>query len=410
MKRPFSPIFALVSLGAFLTAPAGARTWTDTQGRTLEATLVESTATEVTLRLDATGKNATLPLSRLSNADAEFVSKSKKDAPKPGGVSAAAAPAGDLNFDAPWPQSIRLDENPEIATVTEDKVGKRFVYESTNYRFICNVGLSQSVVKGFAVMFESTYNYCRALPLSISGGKKTDGKYLILLFETKDQYIEAGGPPSSAGVYMPGKNTVMVPLTSLGVRQMGSNYMLDRDKTSGTLIHELTHQLTPEPYYSTGAMGWFSEGLSEYTTATPYRSGLFKVKSNLDDIIAYATEYGKQSNGGRALGNKIDAPALKDFMLQSYSSFTGVNGNFNYGFSLMLTTYFLHMDGAGDAARVKKFLEALRAGKHGQAAIDVLLDGRSYEELEEAVAKAWKHKRVEINFRKSRGGSSGDDA
>lgn len=407
MKFSLRTLTTLAAAVALLSAPAWARTWTDKQGRQIEATLVDSNDTEVILQLDADNRIVKLPLSRLSAEDLKFLGKEapavpdqgpippkKELPPKPG----PATPNGGLNFDAPWPQTVKFDADPQIQTVTEDKEAKKFIYESANYRFICNVRLSQSVVKGFAVMFESTYNYCRALPLAISGGAKTDGKYLILLFETKEEYVQAGGPPTSAGVYMPGKNTVMVPLTSLGVRPVGSGYMLDRDRTNGTLVHEITHQLTPGPYYSRGAMGWFSEGLAEYVTATPYRSGVFKVKSNFDDIVAYATGYGKDDTRGRALGDKISAPALKDFMLMSYSNFTGPRANFNYGFGLVLTTYFLHLDGDGDAARAKKFLQALRDGKTGQDAIDVLLDGRSYEEMQEAISKGWKRKRVEIEW------------
>ena len=385
----------LLAALSLVAVPAWARTWTDTEGRSLEASLVKASDTEVTLQLDSTKKLVTFPLTRLCTADREFL-KSESKAP----ADKDTAPSADegVNFDAPWPKTIRFDEDPQIATVEEDKDKKRFVYESSHYRFICDVRLAQSVVKGFAMMFESTYLYCRALPLAISGGGMTQGKYQILLFESKDGYIQAGGPPSSAGVFIPAKKSVMVPLTSLGVRAMGSGYILDRDKANSTLVHELTHQLTPDAYYEEGALGWFSEGLAEYTTATPYRSGIFKVKSNFDDIVAYATGYGKDDTRGRALGDKISAPALKDFMLMSYGNFTGPRANFNYGFGLILTTYFLHLDGEGDAARAKKFLQALRDGKRGQQAIDVLLDGRSYEEMEEAISKGWKRKRVEIEF------------
>jgi hypothetical protein len=291
--------------------------------------------------------------------------------------------------------------------VEENEADSRFVYESSNYRFICDVRLSRQVVKGFAVMFEATHDYCRALPLALSGGIRKDGKYNILLFETKDSYIEAGGPPESAGVFISGRNEVMVPLVSLGVRQVGSGYMLDRDKSNGTLIHEITHQLTPHQYYEEGAMGWFSEGIAEYTTATPYRSGKFKVKSNFDEIVAYATAFGGDDTEGRGLGTEIKAPSLKEFFLMDYDDFTGGEANFNYGFGLLLTTYFLHLDGEGDAVRKKSFLKALRAGKKGQNALDTLLDVRSFEEMENQISKAWKRKGIEIKFGTE--ASAGDD-
>jgi hypothetical protein len=401
---------SLVAALSLLSASAWARTWTDTQGRTIEAELVSSTSADVTLRLDSNQKVVTLLLTRLSAADLEYLkttgeTPAKKEDPKAGGE------AGDgVNFDAPWPQKVQFTEDPQIQTITEDKENKRFVYESANYRFVCDVRLAQSVVKGLSVMFEATNLYCRALPLAISGGVKKEGKYQILLFETKEGYVKAGGPPSSAGVFMGGKHVVMVPLTSLGVRPMGSGYILDRDKANGTLVHEITHQLTPVEYYEDGALGWFSEGIAEYTTATPYRAGLFKVKSNFDDIVAYATQYGKDDTRGRALGDKIKAPPLEKFFKMSYREFAGLEGNFNYGFGLILTTYFLHLDGEGDGARLKKFLKALREGKTGNDALGVLLDGRSYSEMEEAISKAWKKKRVDIEFSGSTSGSASDES
>ena len=60
--------FAVLCL---LCSHAPARTWTDTQGRTIEAELVSATATEVTLLLSANKKVATLSLTKLSEGDRE---------------------------------------------------------------------------------------------------------------------------------------------------------------------------------------------------------------------------------------------------------------------------------------------------------------------------------------------------
>lgn len=385
----------LLLAAACLTPLFGAETWTDKRGRTMKADLVSVGDDDAVFKL-ANGKRVTLAVDLFSDEDQErILDWEPTEADE---ADEEAKEAEGLNFDAPWPKKVSFNGDPDISTVEEDKDESRFVYESANYRFVCDVRLSKSVVKGFAVMFEATHLYCRELPLGISGGVKSDGKYQILLFEKKEDYVKAGGPPSSAGVFMGGKGVVMVPLTSLGVRPVGSGYMLDRDKASGTLIHEITHQLTPPRYYAKGAMGWFSEGIAEYLTATPYRAGNFKVGSNFDDIRAYATGYGKDDGGGRALGESVRMPALKDFFLMSYQEFTGPRANFNYGMGLVLTTYFLHLDGEGDAARLKSFLRALRTGKSGEDALKVLLDGRGYRELEEDIAKAWKRKGLDIEF------------
>jgi predicted peptidase len=66
-------------LAATLTT-ASARTWTSNDGKPLEADFVSATETHVTLKLSRTGKEVTIPLTRLSEADRKFV---KEDAKRP---------------------------------------------------------------------------------------------------------------------------------------------------------------------------------------------------------------------------------------------------------------------------------------------------------------------------------------
>lgn len=393
----FFSILILVSA----TAPGlEFRPWTDMQGRKIDATLIRTDGETIILKLKD-GREVPFPLTKLSQADSDYVKANRAD-PSNGTAGKKPQPASGKdtpNFDSPWPDQIKFSDDPAIATVHEDATKKRFIYESANYRYVCDVRLAQSVVKGFAVMFEATYQFCRSLPLGLIGGEKTDGKLQIILFENLDDYVDAGGPPNTAGVFITGRNVVLVPLTSLGVRPVGSSYMLDRDKSSTTLPHELTHQLTPETYFEKGAMGWFTEGLAEYVATTPYRSGIYNVRGNQKAIIEYTTAFGTKDMGGRALGEKISMPSLKSFMLQSYESFTE-QAQLNYGCGLLITNYFLHMDGEGDAKRIKNYLRELTDGKDAEKSLDLLLDGRTYEELEKSITKAWSSKGVDFTFAK----------
>lgn len=81
-------LFALV-IGFF--ASAGARTFTDTQGRKIEAEVIEVTGANVTLRLQS-GKSATVPIAKLSEDDRLFIAQ-WKDKPR--------ADPGDGSNDAP---------------------------------------------------------------------------------------------------------------------------------------------------------------------------------------------------------------------------------------------------------------------------------------------------------------------
>jgi hypothetical protein len=66
-----------------------------------------------------------------------------------------------------------------------------------------------------------------------------------------------------------------------------------------------------------------------------------------------------------ALGTKIQLPPLKDFMFQEYDAFLE-NPKLNYGCGLLITTYFFHIDGAGDAKRIKAFLQKLHDKNDGR--------------------------------------------
>ncbi|HVJ46284.1 MAG TPA: hypothetical protein VM511_07860 [Luteolibacter sp.] len=393
MRFPLLLLFCSLSL-----ASAAPRTWTDVQNRKVEAEFVRVDGETVIFKMKD-GREMPFPLAKLSEPDKLLLKAIPVEKPEnmptdKGGED--NEPVGrTLNFDDAWPDRVTFNGDPEIKVVTESSDEKQFIYESANYRYVCDARLSITVVKGFAVMFEATNLFCATVPLALNGGSPAKGKHQILLFENKEDYVKAGGPPTSAGVFIGGRNVVMVPLESLGVRPVGSGYMLDRDKSNKTLPHELAHQLTPRYYYAEGARGWFSEGIAEYIAVTPYRAGSFGVRNNFRDIVQYATGYGEDGRGGRALTTKIKLPKLKTWMLQSYDKFTDTP-QINYGSGLLITTYFLHLDGNKDGARLKAFLKALREGKEGEEALAVLLDGRSFEDMEKVIMKGWGSKGVDF--------------
>ena len=409
MNRLFLPLIISV---AFIL-PIGARTFTDTTGRTIDAEVVEVLENSVKLQIKGKSKIHDIPFSTLSPSDVDYLkslseekasseppeSKKKKSSSRKTAAQLMAEYGLKDNFDTEWPGLISASVSPEITIISENEEEGVFIYHSPNYEFKCDVRLSNNVVKKFAVMFEATRELCRQLPISMMKAHVPGEQFrnTILLFEKEHTYIANGGPPDSAGVFMSSMNSgiVMVPLTSLGVRKVGSGYMFDHGESNKTLIHELTHQLTDWEYYQEGSRGWFSEGLAEYCGVTPYRSGKFMLKTNLSDIEEYATAYGKNNTVGRALGENIIAPNLRNYMLMPYSQF-GANPNMNYGLGLLITTYFFHME--DDRSNITNFLKALKEGKNGEAALEVLLNGRSYDELEEQIHKAWRSKGVKINF------------
>lgn len=391
-----------VGLFAICDARAEPRSWTNDAGRTIEAEIESATKQQVILKT-GDGNSYPVPVASLSAADQEFIKQwlgenAPTSSPAPSSDASPRSEPYDEKFEnwsEPWPQLISSDIDPDITELGQDEDGN-WVFHSPNYEFVCDTVLSGSVVKRFAVLFEATAEYVRAMPLSMAKAR-SEKRHRILLFETKEAYWSAGAPQGSAGVYMPGKDVIMVPLPSLGVEKVGNRFIVDHDKGNKTLPHEITHQLTDRTYYQDGVVGWFTEGMAEYIGVTPYRSGKFNVKTLMQYLKDYVTAYGKDGSGGRAIGEDIRLPDLKAWMSQSYGDFLN-NPQVNYGSGALIFYYFAHMDGDGDAANLISFCKALKEGKKGDEAFDALLAGRSWDKMEEDIVAGWRSRGAKFEF------------
>lgn len=381
---------ALLASAACPCVIAEMRVWVDDQSREVLAEFVG---------LSADGENAELklknqrvvsfPLSRLSEYCRKYV----------GSTMETLTLEEKFNFKEPWPELIGFREDPEIEVIREDADAREFVYESVNFRFTCDVRLRPPLVRGLALLFEATHLYCKMIPIGMGDGVRTDGKYFIKLYEKKVDYHKDGAPAGSAGLFMGGENLIMVPLESMGVRKSGSAYTLDRSASNRVLAHEITHQLTPPAYFG-GAQfnSWFVEGIAEYVAVTPYRNGQFNTRSARRAVVNYATGFSREDKRGRNIGTDIRIGSLKNFMDMTYAEFSDKHPNFNYAVSLLLTYYFIHLDGEGDGANLRAYKLALIGGKSKEEAEVHLLNGRTFQALEAEIAKKWKRYGVRFRF------------
>ena len=365
--------------------PASGRTWTNRLGRTFDAEFVRVDGANVIFSLP-NGRKFSSPLADLSAGD---------QASLQAGGQVRSLEMSAANFGRPWPREVRLDRPVVCKTVSEDAKAGRYIYESPGYRFTCDARVTDDALRNLSVMFEATLKYAKSVPLGLAG-RERNGKLDILLFGTMREYCRAGGPPNSAGCFARG--VVLVPMESLGLKEGNTGFSLDGKNDNKVLIHELIHQLTPNVYMQPGSRGWFSEGLAESMSITPYNWGYFSPDIHGNIVKAYVTASGVDGRGGRGLGTHIKAPKLKEFFLMPYRAFAMENGQFNYGVGLLLTEYFLHMEGGGKAFRITKFLQGLHAGQQGEAALAPLLGGGSYEKLEGEISAAWARIGVQIDF------------
>ena len=346
------------------------------------------------------GREITVPFTKLSKEDQTILSKvrARKKIPWHVRFLYNREPTKP-NYDAPWPEKAEVLGGIDIKKFKEDAKAREYIYHSPHYEFVCDVRLDLATVKTFSKLFETTYTAMVKIPMSFDKARTltSEHRFRILLFANIADYYRNGGPQNSSGVYFPKSDIVMVPLRSLGVKKSGKKYTLEHQVANQTLSHELVHQLMDYCYYKPGSVGWFTEGLAEYVSSSPYQYGRFTFRNNINAIKNSITKYDSRTRTGSNLGKKIKFKNLKGYMLQPYSDFTK-NGRFNYAMGKALTTYFIHMDDKGSRKNITAFLKAMRKGVRGEKLVNILLAGRTWDKLEEDIATAWKKEGLEMIF------------
>ncbi|MEM7143650.1 MAG: LamG-like jellyroll fold domain-containing protein [Verrucomicrobiota bacterium] len=189
--------FLLLSfLSATLSLAAESRTWTSTDGKTMEAELVSSTDTEVTIRRSSDGRRFTFPLDRLSQTDRDWVSAQSGDVdsqhPLPKEIAVLVAERGKVLFED--------DFNREDSD-TEDDLGEPW---NTNSKSRAQGEKQNDLVNGELVMTISpkadhaiSTNFTTTEPFNAAVTyvrmKLEDGESLKLAFNDKSyEPVHAG--------------------------------------------------------------------------------------------------------------------------------------------------------------------------------------------------------------------------
>jgi len=401
--------------------------WTNTAKHTLEGKLISAAGDNAVIERK-NGTRVTVPIASLVDADQEYIvahqseflpkpAPETKPAATPTGVSGSASSydedsdvdskvmktmlagydASQSYFDFPWPTVVKCEDQVEITVVSESDAKKEYIYESPHFIFQSNALMRKSLISKIALLFESSYEWHKSIPLNNRRTHSKDApKLKARLCESYTDYLDAGGLPNSAGVYLGGKKDVfMVPFKEAGAKKVGSGYMYDFSGDPHTMLHELTHQMWAD--VSSSSPIWLTEGFAEYMGSIPYRAGTFNYATHMGAIKSYTLEYGKKDKGGRALGKDITMPHLERLMAMNQPTFYS-GGNNSYGYGLMLVTFFMDMDGTKDGAVFKKATKAMQEGKSKQEVNKVFLDGRTYEELEHDFARAWRGAGAKVAF------------
>ena len=368
MKPVSRSLFIAFVVVSTFAQDAALRPWKDTQGRIIQATFVSATANSVTLRM-ADGKEHQIALARLSAEDQAFA-KSQAPAPSPASAPAAATVQGATPAVAAsslirlpiekrsWPENVMVPtKSIEIQIIEENPVARKCVYRSEGFEFTSQAKLSGLVMKEVARTFEATKTLVSSLPWGVVC-RPPEGfeRYQAALYETRNDYIAAGGPENSGGVYMSGDKIFRVPFESIGLKMLGKTYAKDSDYDGGTLIHEITHQVMDN--YLTFLPTWVIEGTAEYTEMLPYNAGKFRADAHKSGLRDHIQEMQKR-------GYALDIGNLETHMTMNRDTWSGIADTSNkkmgelYFRSALLVYYFCHLDGDKKGTRFIKFMDAV---------------------------------------------------
>lgn len=355
------------------------RIWTDIHGRKLEASYQSQDAESVTVLRELDQRSFQIPKDQLSPADLAFVAEQKVARSKLQRPSATSFPKDGLD----WPRRVSADEADEIKIITEDNSTGEYVYQSPHFEFHSDVKLARKVVREFAAIFESTLALLQTMPLGWDIQVPQE-HFQARLYETETSYLAAGGVEGSAGIYRSSDRIIYVRLDALATKKTSSSLSLD-EGSHRTLIHEITHQVQHD--WLRRMPVWLIEGFAEYTERIPFDRGQFR----LDRI---------ELDTNRIRNIQMIAPKTLMQMRHQEWSDAFIEGQIyvsrQYLSAYLLTYYFLYLDGDGDGRRFWQYLRALVDDRVQPE--EVLLEGRSYEQLSEAIQAAYKAEDIEIEF------------
>lgn len=373
MRSPSRPLLSaslalsLALAAVALAAPeAGSlRPWKDTQGRIIQAIFISATTASVTLRMPD-GKEHDIPLSRLCAEDQAYVKNQAALKPELAPAPAASAATAPDPARVPlekrvWPQNVVVPtKSIEIQAVEESAAARRFVYRSEAFEFTSQAKLAGSVMKEVARTFEATRALVTALPWGVVC-RPPEGleRYQAALYETRNDYIAAGGPENSGGVYMTGEKIFKVPFPSIGLEMRGKTWFKNDNYRGDTLIHEITHQMMHD--YLPFLPVWVIEGTAEYTEMLPYNAGTFRADAHKGALKDHIDDMQKH-------GYSPAIPSLEAHMTMKRSEWSGIAESSPramgelYFRSVLIVYYFCHLDGDKKGTRFLKFMDAV----HGE--------------------------------------------
>jgi hypothetical protein len=353
----------LLAITAWLTLTCAAqqaptlRTWTDVQGRKVEASFGGLLDTSVQLILKD-GKVVPFPLAQLSPEDQAFAEQQQ---PTTAATTAPTPPSSTTRLPPSkrtWPDKIEVATRTmeKLQLVLEEPQNRKFIYQTDSFEFMSQDKLAGSVMTEIARTFEATRLLVSALPWGIVCTPPAPlERYQAALYETREDYTNNGGPTNSGGVYDSGDMIFKIPFPSLGLERRGKTWFKNENFRNDTLVHEITHQMMHD--YLRFLPKWVIEGTAEYTEMIPNNAGTFRIgshKSGIKEHVDQNTQNGAPINLGSIKEHLTMNREQWDTKATDSASMRTL-----YLRSSLLVYYFNHLDGTGKGERFIDFFESV---------------------------------------------------
>lgn len=312
-----------------------------------------------------------------------------------------------------WPDQISVPEETEVSEGQQTANGH--TYTSNNFVYYSPVKLDAAAQKTVARLCECAYAANKAIseviPVPRASADRGDKKFTVQLMPTMEAYLAAGGPKGSAGVFQGAvrrpanadpnaprvitekdiaQDRVMIPFPSLGIGKTGSVEKDDID--THALVHELTHQ----QFFLNNLPIWANEGWAEYVGYVPYVGEDLDFERGFSMVLHTAKS--RSENGALDFDFTLEEFLTMDQQtMYSYMS----RGKDTYMLSVMMISFFVHLDGKKGVDAMKEYLQALLDGKsHAEAAEKLIEPHFTARRLQQDFIRAWKRKRVDVSFPK----------
>ena len=147
MKKPARLCLAAGTLFAlFLTPLAQGRTWTNLQGKKLEAEFHQAGRPKSRAETFRRTNRLHSPLPALPGRQGFHRGTGKR----------WALPSNTAdNYHLPWPRSVKCPDNFKVETIKEEP--GEYIYETPHFRFICDAKLGTGMIKRLGLLFEATH-------------------------------------------------------------------------------------------------------------------------------------------------------------------------------------------------------------------------------------------------------------